>query len=307
MTSTHSGGRPVDLDLLADYIEGALTPDEAARIEDLVDNDPAWAEMLAALTAALPSVDARLSAYAVETPPMPSEVAERITASLHALAADAAAPERHTTDRPATNRPATNRPAADRPAADRPGASARRHRRRLLSNRWLQAAAILIIFIGGLTVVAKLGSNSTAKSATSGNGGEKSAIAGVAPSLPDMSTRPGLSVSASGKDYNASTLTGPVPGPAFTAHLSGPTGGDVEPAAPASVPAALSRLLDPSALNDCLTAVEATNSGIASAVDFASYQGQPALIVTIGAPEIVVAAGPACGLPGRGADEIARH
>ena len=182
-----------------------------------------------------------------------------------------------------------------------------------MSNRWLQAAAVLIIFIGGLSVVAKLGSNSGAKSNSSTSGGEKSAVAGAPPSLPDMSTRPGLSIIASGKNYSLSNLSGSVPGPAFTVHNRAPSNGpalsaptDAQPQ-PGSVPEALSRLLDPSALNDCLTAVEATNGGTVSAVDFASYQGQPALIVTIDTPATVVVVGPACGSPGHGADEIAHH
>jgi len=299
VTSTHSGGRPVDLDLLADYLEGALTPDEAAQIADLVDNDPAWAETLTALTAVLPLVNVQLSAYAAETPPMPSELADRITTSLQALAPDA--------DRRAAARPAPSRPAGERPPAGRPPtASTPRRRRGFMQNRWLQAAAVLIIFFGGLSVVIKLGSNSTSENSTT-SGSAKAGAGSVAPNLPDMSTRPGLVLTASGKDYNSATLTGTVPAPAFTAHLAAPSGGEAAPRAPASVPTPLSRLLDPSALNDCLTAVEATTGGTTTSVDFASYQGQPALIVDINTPATVVVVGPDCGLPGRGADEITRH
>ncbi|GAB3966369.1 hypothetical protein [Plantactinospora veratri] len=82
--------REVDLDLLADYVGGALhgTPDET-EIARLVDQDPAWAEAYAALTAGLDAVRLDLAAWAAEPTPMPSPVLDRLVTAL----AGAAAPD----------------------------------------------------------------------------------------------------------------------------------------------------------------------------------------------------------------------
>jgi hypothetical protein len=67
------------------------------------------------------------------------------------------------------------------------------------------------------------------------------------------------------------------------------------------VPTALSRLTDPTQLRTCLDDIVAAQSGQVVQVDYARYQGAPALIVALAGGRVsVVAAGPDCGLPGAG-------
>ncbi|MGI5146494.1 hypothetical protein ACQEVC_08940 [Plantactinospora sp. CA-294935] len=75
--------REVDLDLLADYVGGALdgTPDEV-EIARLVDQDPAWAEAFADLTAGLDAVRLDLAGLAAAQTPMPPLVVDRLSSAL---------------------------------------------------------------------------------------------------------------------------------------------------------------------------------------------------------------------------------
>ncbi|GIG89064.1 hypothetical protein [Plantactinospora endophytica] len=75
--------REVDLDLLADYVGGALdgTPDEI-EIARLVDQDAAWAEAYADLTAGIDAVRLDLADWAATPVPMPSAVVDRLTSAL---------------------------------------------------------------------------------------------------------------------------------------------------------------------------------------------------------------------------------
>jgi hypothetical protein len=75
-------------------------------------------------------------------------------------------------------------------------------------------------------------------------------------------------------------------------------------------PSELDRLLDPAALRTCLDAVTAATPGRVTAVDYARYEGRPALIVIVGRLSTdaggatrssgltVVVVGPACGATG---------
>lgn len=73
----------VDLDLLADYVGGALdgTP-EAAELERLIDQDPAWADAYLALTTGIDAVRLDLAALVSEPTPMPAEVTDRLTVAI---------------------------------------------------------------------------------------------------------------------------------------------------------------------------------------------------------------------------------
>lgn len=75
--------REVDLDLLADYVGGALdgTPDEA-EVARLVTQAPDWAAAYAALTGGLDAVRLDLTALASAPEPMPAVVVDRIEAAL---------------------------------------------------------------------------------------------------------------------------------------------------------------------------------------------------------------------------------
>ena len=69
------------------------------------------------------------------------------------------------------------------------------------------------------------------------------------------------------------------------------------------VPPQVERLLAPGARADCLRAVTAAHPGTPTVVDFARYEGEPALVVVLADAHLVVVAGPNCGLSG--ADERA--
>jgi len=134
----------VDLDLLADYVEGVLDPDEQARVQLLVQHDRDWASAHDALQAALPSVAAALAS--VNPVAMPASV---LAATLRSFAAERAvdpstalpdqtpggAPRRDTT-RPATGRPPTS--------------STKRARRRELRTAALSAFALVLVVAFGL-------------------------------------------------------------------------------------------------------------------------------------------------------------
>ncbi|MFC6019117.1 hypothetical protein ACFP2T_23260 [Plantactinospora solaniradicis] len=73
----------VDLDLLADYVGGALdgTPEEA-ELARLIDEDPAWADAYATLTAGIDAVRLDLAGWATEPISMPPVVAERLVSAI---------------------------------------------------------------------------------------------------------------------------------------------------------------------------------------------------------------------------------
>jgi hypothetical protein len=116
---------------------------------------------------------------------------------------------------------------------------------------------------------------------------------------PELSSGVGPPISISGTDYTHATLGQAANRsnsrlPAAAAGTSGE-----------QVPAALDRLLDPGQRAGCLAAIVSADGGTPTAVDFARYQGQPALIVTLaGGTAAAVAVGPDCGLAGSGPAEI---
>lgn len=75
----------VDIDLLADYVGGALdgTPDEGL-VAALITEDHAWRDAHAALATGMATVGAGLHALGTEPAPMPEDIASRITAALTA-------------------------------------------------------------------------------------------------------------------------------------------------------------------------------------------------------------------------------
>jgi hypothetical protein len=265
-----------DLDLLADYCAGLLKPAEAAHVETLITTDPGWAQAHASLMSALPGIEAALSAMPQE--PVPADVAARLD---RALAASGAGTESNVVDI----------------------FRARRWRRAALTTAAVAAGAVAII--GGL---AALGAqHSTSNSATSSGAkaapGPAQAYGRVPPTL------------ATGTDYTHSNLRygilGPtsgrapdaavVPAPSLAPRSGAAGAGALNSGPPAAVPPALSRLTDPTQLRTCLDEIVAAQGGQVVAVDYARYQGAPALIVALTGSRItVVAAGPDCGLPGAG-------
>ena len=102
----------VDIDLLADYIGGALagTPDESA-VAALIADDPAWRTTYASLRDGMTIVEAALGDLGPE--PMPADVAARLEAAARLA------------DRPAH----AHRPGAGRPSRPTPRTRPRGRRR----------------------------------------------------------------------------------------------------------------------------------------------------------------------------------
>jgi len=281
--TTMPDGRPVDLDLLADYAEGLLEPQRAAEVERILVDEPSWSATLASLRAAQPRLDRELSGYAEATPSMPAALAD-------ALAARWPVPEAA----------ANSDDAADDSGRERPGGtvvSLADARRRRSVPRWLPYAAVFVLVVAGLgigaSVIYRNGSDSGRALSSAGS-------AAKAPMAVPMRT--GLRVEASGRNYTK--LSPAVPGPMHAGTVRSPDAeGATSPSSPggtspggpdpASVPAALRPLLPPVALEACLGAVSASVRAVPLTVDYATYRGAPALVITL-AGDHVVAAGPAC-------------
>lgn len=80
----------VDIDLLADYVGGALdgTPDEAVVVALIVE-DPSWRDAYALLSGGVATVGAQLRALDSVPEPMPADVVARLDAALLAASAGA--------------------------------------------------------------------------------------------------------------------------------------------------------------------------------------------------------------------------
>jgi hypothetical protein len=302
----------IDLDRLADYVSGALdgTPD-AAAVADLVATDPRWTRAHAALVAADALVRADLAELADQPEPMPEDVMARLDAAFAAepALADAGADRKP----PLTVLPGGR--SAPVPAAPR--------------RRWRSvvgiAAAIVVLGVGGITLAPQLREHSNSTASRSDAGSAESQ--GRVPSATAPKSAPGLeygtpgapSVNASGSNYTDQTLSalGAAAGPPVAAQgdsaksnrpnaLEAPS----QPAVPlAAVPETLRPLAQPDARDSCVKAILKEYGGTATLLDYAQYQGSPALVVVIdgvhGVPgrQWVVVVGPKCGTDGAIADE----
>ncbi|WP_430784761.1 hypothetical protein [Actinoplanes sp. G11-F43] len=260
----------VDLDLLADFVGGALdgTPDEE-RVATLVAEDPAWQAAFEALAPAMAAVGGALAAF--EPEPMPDDLAARLDGLLRE-------PETETAAAPAVP---TN-------VVD---LEARRRARRWAAPLAVAAAVIAFAGFGATWWVANQPLADQASSDSAAATAERATGVG----LP-------FTVTSSGIDYSAATLAD-VPMSATMA-----TGEDQAgslPEAPKS--ATLGRLDDTGALLACIEAITAENAGgtlSVESVDYARFDGKPAVIVRFSAAngQWVWAVGPECGSPGAGAD-----
>ena len=278
----------VDLDRLADYVGGALdgTP-EADAVADLVATDPRWSAAYSGLIDADLAVRSDLAAVAREPQPMPPDVLSRLTAAL------AVAPG-------VPNRP---RPTG-RPADDRPPARAAARRRRRWAVALTAAAAVLAVGVVSVAELSSMTGHRFATSAKSGAGADTfqngPAAAGSAPGQPQLRT--------SGRDYAPDSVRDVAGGERAAGQVPGPTAGAQQ--APETVPDALSRLRNPGELSACLTAITQEYRGQVRVVDYARYQGSPALVVLLsgafGKPpqQWVVVVGPRCGEGGAITDEL---
>ena len=319
MTGAEFSG--VDIDLLADYIGGALagTPDESA-VAALIADDPAWQTAYESLSSGMALVGAALAR--LEPEPMPADLAARLEVMFTTPIADPAPIDAELAS-PSVPHLALVRgddasedgpdPVPERPDAvpERPdpvpqrAARPRPGRRR----RWVAPIAVaagLIAFVGfGLDYLAGRDGRSDTNSTAAGSSGEKDSAAMAAPSASEVGQ-----ILTTGTDYTSATLaTEPVkpmtaPEPGASAQLRERT-----PSALAGSNAALGRLMDRGALLGCLSAIERENAGGAlsvQSVDYARFNGSPAVVVRFTAKNgrWAWASGPACGTPAAGADRL---
>lgn len=268
MSGAEFGG--VDIDLLADYIGGALagTPDETA-VATRIAEDPDWRTAYDSLTGGMDLVSAELGRLGPE--PMPDELA----ASLDAMFRNPP-PAMTVID------------GGDTTPRVRPG----RARRRL---RWaapIAVAAGLVAFVGfGVDYLAGRDDSRSQDTATSAAGGSAESSA----SSPQ--------ILSTGTNYTQATLGG-APAQTLTApDLNAPAAPKDRSQAPARVP--LARLDPGQGLQACLDAIQQANAGgviSVQSVDYAKFDGSPALIVRFTAANgtWAWASGPECGAPGSG-------
>jgi hypothetical protein len=304
----------IDLDRLADYVSGALdgTPD-AAAVADLVATDPRWTRAHAALVAADALVRADLAELADRPEPMPDDVLARLDAAFAA-------------EPPLTDAVPDQKPPLTVLPGGRSTAVPTVPRRRWRSVVGV-VAAIVILGVGGIALAPQLSkhSNTTASrndagiAVSQGSGGIPPATAPRSASSLKGGPSGAPGINASGSNYTDQTLSalGTAAGPAISAE-SGSTKSnrpDVleapsQPAVPlAVVPEALRPLAQPDARDSCVKAILKEYGGAATLLDYAQYQGSPALVVVIdgahGVPgrKWVVVVGPKCGTGGAIADE----
>jgi hypothetical protein len=261
-----------DLDRLADYAADLLDPAEAAEVDRLIDEDPAWARAYADLTAAGPRLDDALCG--LSDAPMPEDVAERLEAVL-----------------------ALQSPPAGTRTAEIIDLSARR--RWMRRTAWVAtAAAVVAAIFGGITVL-----GNTARQTAGNSAGSQFN------SAPRPAGAPPPTIQHSGTNYTAQTL--PRVGREMMSGGKSASGGPADTAGVApQVPhpaAGIDRLENQPALDACLAAITAAHGGYPVLVDYAYYLGAPALIVVLdaGGTRVIVVAGPRCGQPGAGPDERA--
>lgn len=268
-----------ELDRLADYTADALGPADASRVANLVDTDLRWAAALRALREADIAVRADLSAAATMVAPVPDDVAAQIDAALRRL------------------RPT----GATVISLD----AARAKRRRMATAGIAAAAATVVAVVGGISLNAGLIRSESNPAAVAPMDGTAGRDAPTAP-MPDPATGnagPGSAsnakVLASGTDYRLDTLpqlaalTPPsvrtsdaqAETPQFTVELA---------------PDGLARLTAPAGLGDCLRAVASRYPGVVVVLDYARFEGQPALMIVIrqDSTSKIVAVGPDCGISG---------
>jgi hypothetical protein len=301
----------VDLDRLADYVGGALdgTPDEAT-VAHLIATDTGWARAHAALVAADASVRADLGRLAGEPESVPADVLARLDAALAA-------------EPPLGGQPSTGSAAADsRPrltvlpgGRGTPTASPARRQWRTVVG---VAAGVVVLGLGAVSLLPHLSGGGMSDATTTATNESEG---GSAPLPPRSDTTAGDAtggVTASGSDYNPDTLATLAGGASIGTRgedspktNSGPhvLGAPSPTAGPTEVPEALRRLTAPDVRAACIKAIVAQYGGTATLLDYARYQGSPALIVLLdgarGAAgrKWVVAVGPKCGTAGTMIDQ----
>jgi hypothetical protein len=281
----------VDFDLLADFVGGALdgTPDHAT-VADLVTRDPTWRAAHDDLTAGMTAVGNGLSALGAASEPMPADLAVRLE---EAFRAEAPAPQLESVPGGVPSR-----------------ASATRRRRW----RWavpIAAAAGVLAFAGvGVDYLAGRSTTATDSQASSGGGAARPEGAPmVASGVPQVAAPPAADeIRSTGANYDLDTLASGIANRVGAPPAKGAT---VAPrAADDSAAAPLARLRAPDALLGCLNAIATANGAgtiTVQTVDYARFQGKPALVVRFSAANgnWAWASGPGCGAPAGDAATLA--
>ncbi|MGN9775092.1 hypothetical protein ACTMS0_04845 [Micromonospora sp. H33] len=304
---TTGGFREVDHDLLADYLGGALdgTPDEVA-VARRVEEDPAWAEAYARLAPAVAEVRADLLAWGGAAEAMPADVTDRITAALVTevgpSGAGHAAPVVPTQPHGGSRRPG-GVPPSGMPATTGPG----RRRRRWARIGAPVALAAVAVTAAGLFGLDQLGSRNGDDSAVTGTARDEAAPAAA---QPVRTAGPPLRTGADYTPEALAALTASVRAQQFSSGGPAPASqpGTHAESDRVAGPIGLDRLEDPAALTACLTEIGAEHGNgplVVDLVDYARFQGRPALVVRFtdasGARWAWVS-GPECGVPGSASD-----
>lgn len=276
----------LDLDALADLLAG----EGGDRQVDHVAACPACSAALVELEDAGAQVSAALAA--LPPPPVPADLPARLEAALREAAPLPEAPDEPA---PPALRLLPLGPLSDEEDDDRVRPAARPHTRQGTRRRRPvllgAAAAAVAVALGGAALTATLPGGPDAQSATAGaSGGTEREEAGVAaPAAPQL---------ASGRSYGpgrrglAAALPALLEPPAPTRAAAG--------SPPGLAPDAddgLRRLREPAALAACLAALPAA-PGEPLALDYATYDGRPALLVVRPAADParveVAVVGPGC-------------
>lgn len=265
--------RDIDRDLLADYVGGALegTP-EHARVAQLIRDNPAWAEAYQALVAATQTVRAELAAWGAQAEPMPPDVAEQLTTVLSAAGAAGPIPAEGAGEQriPAARTPREQTDARSPAPAVLRRSGARRKRR---WTRWGIPATIA----AGVAALAAFG---VAQFMADRGDTTVAAPESAAPEHATTSATGPARVTTSGSDYTPATLPR-VAAMAAPNDSPQPIASDTE-LTNVTPWAELKPLTDPAALAECLDEVtkEHAHGPIqVELVDFAAFEGEPALVV----------------------------
>ncbi|MEU4566116.1 hypothetical protein [Micromonospora sp. NPDC023956] len=300
----------VDLDLLADYVGGALngTPDEPT-VARLVAEDPAWARAHDELAAATARVGTALAAWGASTPAMPETVAERLTAVLAGAgpAAPATVPVQaspSTAVLDSASAGGSSRTVAVVGASPRPDGPGRNRRRWSRRTAPVLVAAAAMVAVGfGVTQLVVAGAGQR----DAGSAQENAAAGDAPPGGFRLTTAP----TRTGTSYTPDTVGKTSVGPGLlSTDGASPTGQRDPESEPrrSATDTGLDRLTARAALDTCLTAVGAAHGRgriTVDRVEYAAFQGAPALVVGLldaGGERWVVVTGPECGVPGSGAD-----
>jgi anti-sigma factor RsiW len=295
VTSNDGIVSPIDVEMLADYLDGLLPAGPAAAVERRIESDPRWAIAAEQLRRAAPAVMGALRD--THTEPMPEVVFDRLMRALPDRG-DATINDR--TDR------TVDKPAApedrDAPPARVISLDRRRGRRSIWSNVAKVAAALIVLAGIGTGIGFGLrGGGINQSSSTSAGSAEKAPPAASAGDVGGVA----IPVTASGHDYTGELTRAPstLPAPHVQSPiLPTPNGAGTDSAVP-NVPPILERLAN-GGLPACLAQLQDQFGLPPVRADFGSYAAQPVVVVTLSGPDII-AVGADCGLPGHGADVLA--